>query len=187
MISRDELEKRLRPNAYSTLGFIGLNESFEDILEQDQLTLQKLGISYERISDELEKIIATALEQKQKLMQTNSKEFFEREHHSIKWLGKPAPTFSINSLPNTKIGFIVDTKYQVFFIQFRGFQSCPWGCEHEGWGSFDFLLLNRENGQYITAPGLIVHLIRAHHFFEGIESPYRVDPYKLAQVLGLTA
>lgn len=47
------------------------------------------------------------------------------------------------------------------------------------------MVVNRGTGDYLAGPGLIVHLIRDHHFFEGPGSPYRVDPVKAAQVLGL--
>ena len=46
-------------------------------------------------------------------------------------------------------------------------------------------ILNRETGESFTGPGLIVHLIREHHFFEGKESPYRVEPEKAVRVLEL--
>lgn len=45
------------------------------------------------------------------------------------------------------------------------------------------MILNRKTGESFTAPALIVHLIRAHHFFEGVESPYRVDPEKVIRTL----
>ncbi len=35
---------------------------------------------------------------------------------------------------------------------------------------------NRRTGKPLDGPGLIVHLIAEHGFFEGRESPYRVDP-----------
>lgn len=57
------------------------------------------------------------------------------------------------SLPGIDIGYLVGEKLQVFI--------------------------------YITGPGLIVHLIRAHQFFEGSESPYRVEPRKAIRVLAL--
>ena len=49
----------------------------------------------------------------------------------------------------------------------------------------DFLVINRSTGGYLAGPGLIVQLIRDHHFFEGPGSPYRVDPMVAARVLGL--
>lgn len=53
------------------------------------------------------------------------------------------------------------------------------------WSDMDFLLLNRTTGEFITCPGLIVHLVREHHFFEGSKSPYRVDPIRLAAIISL--
>jgi hypothetical protein len=37
----------------------------------------------------------------------------------------------------------------------------------------------------MCGPDLIVHLITEHGFFEGQESPYRVDPERLARLLEL--
>ncbi len=53
------------------------------------------------------------------------------------------------------------------------------------YSDIDFLLINRGTGDYLAGPGLIVHLIRDHRFFEGPASPYRVDPVTAARVLGL--
>jgi hypothetical protein len=50
--------------------------------------------------------------------------------------------------------------------------------------SIDWRLTNLETGEELTGPGLVVHLIRDHEFFEGRMSPNRVDPLKLARVLG---
>jgi hypothetical protein len=38
---------------------------------------------------------------------------------------------------------------------------------------------NRKTRAEIRGPGLVVHLIRDHHFFEGLLSPSRVDPAQL--------
>jgi hypothetical protein len=50
-----------------------------------------------------------------------------------------------------------------------------------------FLILNRRSGESVTGPGLIVHLIREHQFFEGSESPYRLEPSKAIRVLELAS
>lgn len=72
---------------------------------------------------------------------------------------------------------------QVMLIQTRGFQECPWECEDEySWGSLDFVMLNRKTGGILKSPGMIVHLLREHQFFEGEERPYRVDPAQVARV-----
>lgn len=53
------------------------------------------------------------------------------------------------------------------------------------YSDIDFLLINRGTGDYLAGPGLITHLIRDHHFFEGPGSPYRVDPTTAVRVLRL--
>ncbi len=92
------------------------------------------------------------------------------------------PQFSLDNLPNPETGYSVEGSLQVFFTTYRGFQLCPWYGDST-WGYFDFLILNRQSGKYITGPGLIVHLIREHQFFEGSESPYRVEPINAIRVL----
>lgn len=76
-----------------------------------------------------------------------------------------------------------------------GRQVCPWSsdihhrqCTAGGgveYDSCDWLIRNLRSRQVMCGPGLIVHLIRDHHFFEGVESPYRVDPAELARLLEL--
>jgi hypothetical protein len=184
-ISVTELEKRMRPGYYSQAGFLGRKESLEDVIRRDEQDLQAIGISCEQISAELEKLLKIVLEQRLKLLYTHSEEYDERENPPFEWDNQPAPIFSEGHLPDLRFGFLVENKYQVLIIQYRGLQNCPWDCVlRNTWSSFNFLLLNRETAKYITAPGLIVHLIDEHHFFEGKGSPYRVDPIRLAQVLG---
>ncbi len=114
---------------------------------------------------------------------------FERRDVQIPDLYHPKsiPSLSLNNLPDVNTGYLVDGGLQVFFAQYRGLQDCPWNCDYDRWAYFDFLILNRRSGAYVTGPGLIVHLIREHHFFEGLESPYRVEPAQAIQVLGLAS
>jgi hypothetical protein len=78
--------------------------------------------------------------------------------------------------------------YSVSLQVWRGFQDCPWGCQVDvcaKLGFVDFTIINTLSEETIAGPGLITHLIRDHHFFEGKHSPYRVEPEKLARVLGI--
>jgi hypothetical protein len=68
-------------------------------------------------------------------------------------------------------------------VDYCGIQLCPWRCVGCEGGSGGFVIRNRRTGETIEGGDLIVHLIRKHHFFEGVESPYRVDPQKLVRVL----
>ena len=176
------LERRMRPGAYSDGGFLGGTESLELVLAQDEQTLIKLGVTFEKIADELEKIVKAALEQHHKWKSPESR---KRAHYFPNLRqNEGTPIFTLENLPSLDVGYLTD-KYQMFFSGTKGLQECPWDGHFSNWSSFIFLLLNRQTGEYVVAPGLIVHLIREHHFFEGNESPYRVEPFKLAQVLGL--
>jgi hypothetical protein len=173
-----ELEDRMRPGAWSVGGFLGASESLEAVMRQDELTLRRLGISYKQIADALAKVLSAMHER-----------YWERHDswrdHVILRDARTIPSFSLDNLPSVEDG-ILDGNLQAFMTQWRGFQECPWECDTDPtWGSFDFLVLNRRLGEFVTGPGLIVHLIREHHFFEGIGSPYRCDPAKLIRVLEL--
>ena len=84
-------------------------------------------------------------------------------------------------------GKLVDGKYLVGGTAWRGGQSCPWG--DAGFmmpnSSVDMYVKNQELGEQLNFPGGIVHLIREHKFYEGKESPYRVDPEKAVRVLDI--
>jgi len=172
----------MRPGQYSQGGFLGLNESLEAVISKDKRTLEKLGVTYDQIANSLEKII-TEVREKEKVLPFDERierqTIFPDLYHP-----EQNPVFSKANLPQLNKGYIVDW-FQVFILQYRGFQDCPWDdCDYEG--SFDFMILNRNTGESFMAPALIVHLIRAHHFFEGVESPYRVDPEKVVRILELS-
>jgi len=84
-------------------------------------------------------------------------------------------------------GKLIDGKYLVGGIAWRGGQKCPWGdagsmMPHS---SRDLFVRNQELGKQIDFPGGIVHLIREHKFYEGKQSPYRVDPEEAVRVLDI--
>jgi hypothetical protein len=77
-----------------------------------------------------------------------------------------------------------------------GKQECPWGPNIAsakpdvgvrlcGRGSSEWTIGDVVRGLEMRGPSLITHLIRVHGFFEGLQSPYRVDPRALAQLLQL--
>jgi hypothetical protein len=173
-----ELEKSMRPGYLSGGGFLGPDESLDAVLASDTRALEQLGLPYDEVADALAEILQKALDQ-----------WPAKGSSQIPNLTRPwsVPHFSLQNLPSLEEGYLVDNKFQVFLLAWRGLQECPWGCAADRWAFFDFLLLNRETGEYITGPGMIVHLIREHQFFEGRESPYRVDPTQLVRVLQLEA
>ena len=165
-LSLDMLESRLRPNVFSIGGFLGPEEMLRDVLEKDRLTLVRLGLTYEDL--------ASAIQM-----------FLEED-----WQGRD-----------------LSGHYCLWQSWFCGEQSCPWvkseltaereatipagtrlapTCGHPvQFASTDWWIINLETGLSVSGPGMIVHLIRYHHFFEGPASPYRVNPERAAMVLGL--
>jgi hypothetical protein len=156
-LSDSEIEARMRPGAFSKSGFLGPDERLADVIAADAHTLRRLHLDYVQIAAGIEALLAAAE-------------------------ASPARRASVGQL---------ECRVQVY----QGFQICPWardprrgqcsagqGVRH---GSIDWRIRNRATGEEMQGSGLIVHLIRDHHFFEGKMSPNRVHPERLAHILGL--
>ncbi len=142
---------------FSRAGFLGPTERLRDVLEADAAVLRKLNVTCAEIARRLETLIEAA-----------------------------------EASPNAeaRIGAL-ECRVQVH----QGFQICPWASDPHraqcsaGLGvrhaSVDWWIVNREIGEEMSGPGLVVHLIRDHNFFEGRLSPHRIDPSRLALLLGL--
>jgi hypothetical protein len=182
--TRAKLEERLRPGTWSTLGFLGADESLDEVRSRDAESLARLGISYDQLADALGDVLATALDvwrtpvpedkfEEVLAHQTDFPNFYRPE---------TIPHFDLHHLPDIQSGILVG-HLQVFIVNYKDWQYCPWGCE--AYNSSDFLVVNRQTGESVTAPELMPHLIRTHHFFGGLGSPYRTDPERLARVVEL--
>ncbi|MGH2911390.1 MAG: hypothetical protein ACRDJ3_02825 [Solirubrobacteraceae bacterium] len=155
----EELERRMRPGAFSRSGFLGPGERLADVLESDRRTLAALGFSTHQMAERLDALITAAEATPGRLAR-------------------------------------VDDRYDVAVELYTGFQICPWALEPDSGqctaaggvrhGSIDWRIRNLQSGEELRGPGLIVHLIRAHDFFEGRQSPARVDPVALARTLGMS-
>ncbi len=147
----------MRPGILSQKGFLGATEELDNLLVRDEKTLDKIGVTFSSIADQLELLIKTALDQ---------------PHHKA------------------SVGI-----FRISVTVFPGFQICPWAPDIHGgqctygkgvrYGSLDWCIRNLESNLEMCGSGLMVHLIRDHHFFEGIESPYRIDPIKISRLLNL--
>jgi hypothetical protein len=172
-LGTEELEARMRPGEFAQSGFLALNESLEEVISRDAQSLQTMGVAYESIAEKLEELFVTPITQMD----------YSEEEHVWKY----------------KVG-----NFEISLATTLGSQGCPF-TESEGIRRFggggecshstkpyayhagsDFKVLNLGTGEAIVCPGLITHLIRDHHFFEGSVS-YRVDPELVCRVLGLTA
>ncbi len=154
----EEVEERMRPGSFSQVGFLGPNERLADVLARDSATLSRLGVTGDQMADALEALIAAGNAQRDR--------------------------------PVT-----VGGRFRVLVTVYTGFQICPFApdphheqCTAAGgarYASVDWTIRNLATGQEMSGPGLLTHLIRAHQFFEGLESPYRIDPEELARLLEL--
>jgi len=148
----------MRPGAFSQSGFLGEDERLEDVRAADARTLEQLGLSGEELATPLDRLIDAAEASRRRSAR-------------------------------------VDARFEIRVEVFTGFQICPWATSpHSGQctagggvrhASVEWRLRNLRTGEELSGPGLIVHLIRAHGFFEGFQSPNRVDPRTLARILEL--
>jgi hypothetical protein len=153
-----ELEARMRPEAFSRAGFLGPTESLEQILEADRAKVERLHLTFEQIAEKLDSVLRAA---------------------------EACPRRSFTSERELRVDVDI----------FPGFQICPWATDPHhaqcsaGGGvrhaSVSWRIRNLKTGQEMRGPGLIVHLMRDHHFCEGHGSPFRVDPSDLARLLNL--
>jgi hypothetical protein len=147
----------MRPGALSQTGFLGEAESLHKVLAHDSQALAELGVTCEELAARLDALLGAAETARSRTAYVG--------HHRIE------------------------------VTVYTGFQMCPWSVDiHHGQctagggvqhGSVDWRIRNLRSGQQMRGPGLIVHLIRDHRFFEGFGSPHRVDPTELARLLEL--
>lgn len=147
----------MRPGHFSQKGFLGPNESLREVLATDALALEQLGVTAQELAARLGELLQQAIESGQ-----------------------------------TRI-----EQFRINVQRYKGPQVCPFApepfenpCPVGGvirFASIDWEIRNTHNNVPLAGPGLIVHLIGAHSFFEGRESPYRVDPVALAKLLEMTS
>lgn len=172
----------MRPNGYSTKGFLGPYERLDTVVAQDAERLAALGLTHQQLADAIQSILEPARDRRYGTDFNELRAREDRDHFYAAW-GRD-PILPVTWLRGEK-GHAV-AQFQVLIQQYRGFQSCPWDCAIvPAFASFDFVIVNRNNGLYFTGPALITHLIGEHQFFEGHQSFYRVDPLRAARVLEL--
>jgi hypothetical protein len=183
-LTKAELERRLRPAGYFERGLLGAYESLDEVLARDAETLTRLGVSYDDLADRLGELMKKALEMWRRPVPPEQFEEVLARRTDFPNLNRPEtiPHFDLHNLPDIHLGFLIG-HLQVFLVNYKGWQYCPWGCNATT--SSDFMIVNRVTGQSVTAPELMPHLIRTHHFFGGLRSPYRTNPEQLARVLEL--
>lgn len=157
----EQIENRMQIGALSETGFLNTGERLKDVIKKDEQTLQKLGITHKQIADRLESIIGKA---------ERLEQLAERGELEVGQI------------------LVVENLYKVSTLQFMGSQECPFidlnetNCPYKT--SRDYFIKKIGDGTYVAFSGLIIHLVRDHHFFEG-SVKYRLDPQQVIKTLGI--
>lgn len=149
----EQIEQNAQKGGFSVSGFLNSGERLKNIIERDDQTLKRLGITHAQIADRLESIIGKA-----------------------------------KRLEQLGLAPVVEDSFVVLETGFFGIQDCPFinpnGEPCQNYTSYDYSIENVNNGISITFSGLIMHLVRDHHFFEGSVS-YRLDPEQVIKALDI--
>jgi len=175
-LTTEAFEWRMRPGRSSQAGFLGWKERLDDVMDRDDRTVKQLDLTYEELATALEKLL-------------------EARHRALCEVDAlPVDEDGLGGKPET---IAADPRFAVGLTYYLGTQACPWSADWTNacqagspragsrWSSIDWRIRNLRTGQEMRGPGLAVHLIREHHFFEGLATSYRVDPLELAQLLEL--
>ena len=77
---------------------------------------------------------------------------------------------------------VIDDTYEVHTESTKGTMTCPYG--HGGlYRKYVTTLTNRKNNLTVRWNAIDIHLIEAHHFFEGKGSPFRLELEILVKAL----
>jgi hypothetical protein len=164
------IEERMRPGGASHAGFLAVGESLSQVVQRDENTLARVGVTPEQLVSHLRTILEEARDR-----------------------------FLANGRKGPRGGIVVRDRYHVygFDVVVLGHQECPFedlsGKPCNGhtedcyrYGAQDFAVVNSVNGLKFGFPVLALHLVGDHHFFEG-SVEYRVDPLLAARALDLSS
>lgn len=192
----------MRPGRDSDGGFLGERERLGKVLREDAAALAELRVSAGALAARLRQLLDAhgwAYETREPgpltvtRVEFRGKEMIATE---VEVEATPRPTEEETEIVAGPAGELVRVagRFDVTLRHYWGWQECPWRglgpgtCGRkaiDAYSTMDWEITNRRTGRHLVGPGLIVHLIAGHGFFEGRESPYRVDPRELAELLEL--
>lgn len=167
-----QIERRMQAGRASTIGFLGKNDRLSTVVARDERACTKRKITPEQIADRLETLVGRAT--RRVMLQ----------------IAQHAWNDEITGLLNGKGQGVVLEGFRITGTQYRDFQECPYennagiSCEAFLYACSDYAIENVETKRTIQFPGLLIHLARDHHFFEGSVS-YRLEPSDAIETLGL--
>ncbi len=163
----------MRPGGFASAGLLAPAEKLEAVIARDNESLRKLGVTHEQIADRAEALVGQA----DRIANLARAGRLRIDDDAV-------AAFTDGTGP----GILIEDRYAISGVSWRGFQSCPFQdeagqlCEGRGLPGHDLSILDTSTGRVLQLPGLLVHLIRDHHFFEG-SVPHRIDPEGAAAFL----
>jgi hypothetical protein len=173
--------------------------NMENILAVDTKIVTRLGTSHEQIGDALKTIMRLAMHKSHVSDGGALSDFLAQ------LTGRQAPALPFKT-PYTKLirgdrDWCDQGKYEktinfngqtlrVFVINWGGSQKCPFQSDSDesyhgyDYGASDVVITNVDNGKILRFSNLLPHMIKHHHFFEGLLCFYRVEPEAIIDVIG---
>ncbi|HQO17942.1 MAG TPA: hypothetical protein PLJ85_02070 [Candidatus Cloacimonas sp.] len=109
-------------------------------------------------------------------------EELKRLHRSVEEITNRMKYFSNASFDVYNNTIVIDDTYEVHTDTNKGTLTCPYG--HGGlYRKYVTTVTNRKNNLTVRWNAMDIHLIEAHHFFEGKGSPYRLEPEILVKAI----
>jgi hypothetical protein len=131
MIAVEELERRMRPGAWSEGGFLGHRERLEDVLAADQRTLESLALTRAELVEPLEMLIQASVIVAFELDETLASYLSnEPEMQGARRKGRDAienrfgKLEPMSSTPENAAR--LGGRYEIRVLSLRGSQPCPW-------------------------------------------------------------
>jgi|HubBroStandDraft_6_1064221.scaffolds.fasta_scaffold79008_4 hypothetical protein len=167
-----EIERRMLPGQSSRVGFLAPGDELTAIIARDERTCAERGITPEQIADRLETLVGRA----------GRRVSLALRHHTRK--------DEIDGLLHGTGRGVRLEGFKITGLQSRGRQECPFEddagsrCASFIYAGAEYNVEHLGSNHAIKFSGLLIHLARDHHFFEG-SVRYRLEPADAIDVLAL--
>lgn len=153
-------------------GFKGFNESVEFIIERDKKLLAELGVTNHQIASVIDAIFAS-----------DEEEFCGCT--IIKWENIHSPICPWGDFCTKSFFDLFRAVTEIWLVNPHHISEVRYYLKKNTKRTYPIedlkMLVDKE--WIIVLSDLHPHLIREHNFFEGDETPYRVDPKKMAKMI----
>jgi hypothetical protein len=159
-----ELERRMRPGAWSEVGFLGETESLSEVLARDERTLAELRLTCGELAESLSLLIAAP----EAGLTPEHAELLSKVGRLLVW---EEHMQSVRARVETRFGSIEQTdlgagvarvaeRYEIQLTHYLGSMTCPWECPSDGENSqsaanTDWRIRNTARDLELSGPTLI--------------------------------